>query len=330
MELSRSSVVVAFELSQKRKAIVADALAGASVVVYLTEVDEVARAEALRKTGALLTFNPSKELRPGEARLLDGARLIQFMIGGVDFIPLGELPEGVPVATNGGGYAESMAEHALAMTLAAAKRLVLEHENLKRGQFNQFTRNRMLAGRICGIFGFGGIGSATARLMRGIGMRVHAINRRGRTDQRVDWIGTPERLTELLEAADVLLISAPLTRATHSLIGAAELRRMKADAILVNLARGEIIQERPLYDHLVSHPSFTACIDAWWIEPVRHGEFRIDQPFLDLPNVIASPHNSAQGEGAHDISLRRAVENCRRALTGEAPLHVIGLDERLM
>ena len=328
MELSRSSVVVAFELSQKRKAIVAAALAGASVVVYLTEVDEVARAEALRKTGALLTFNPSKELRPGEARLLDGARLIQFMIGGVDFIPLRELPEGVPVATNGGGYAESMAEHALAMTLAAAKRLVLEHENLKRGQFNQFTRNRMLAGRICGIFGFGGIGSATARLMRGIGMRVHAINRRGRTDQRVDWIGTPERLNELLEAADVLLISAPLTRATHSLIGAAELRRMKADAILVNLARGEIIQERPLYDHLVSHPSFTACIDAWWIEPVRHGEFRIDQPFLDLPNVIASPHNSA-GTGAHNISLRRAVENCRRALTGEAPLHLIGVDERL-
>src|SRR5262249_49910545 len=57
------------------------------------------------------------------------------------FIPLGELPDGVPVATNGGGYAESMAEHALAMALAAAKRLILEHENLKRDQFNQFTRN---------------------------------------------------------------------------------------------------------------------------------------------------------------------------------------------
>jgi phosphoglycerate dehydrogenase-like enzyme len=63
----------------------------------------------------LLTFNTSKEPRCGEAELLDGARLIQFMIAGVDFIPLGELPDSIPVATNGGGYAESIAERALAM-----------------------------------------------------------------------------------------------------------------------------------------------------------------------------------------------------------------------
>lgn len=330
MELSPPPLVVAFELSDRRKSIVADELAGASAIVYLAELDEGARAEALRNAGALLTHNTAKDLRSGEAALLQSARLIQFTIAGVDFIPLSGLPAGVPVATNGGGYAEPMAEHALAMTLAAAKRLIVEHENLKRGQFNQFTRNRMLAGGVCGIFGFGGIGAATGRLMSSIGMRVHAINRRGRTDERVDWIGTPDRLNELLEVADVLLISASLTRATYGLIGAAELGHMKDDAILVNLARGEIVQERPLYDHLVGHPRFTACIDAWWIEPVRHGEFRIDQPFLSLPNVIASPHNSAQSEGAHDIGLRRAVENCRRALTGETPLHVIGLDERLV
>src|SRR5262249_61435142 len=103
-----------------------------------------------------------------EAALLAGARLIQFMIGGVDFIPLGELPKRVPVATNGGGYAESMAEHVLAMALAAAKRLILEHEKLKLGQFNQFTENRMLAARGGGIFGFGGIRAATVRAMRGL------------------------------------------------------------------------------------------------------------------------------------------------------------------
>ena len=76
MDLSRPPLVVAFELSEKRKATVADALAGASSVVYLTELDEATRTEALRNSGVLFTFNTSKELRSGEPELLDGARLI--------------------------------------------------------------------------------------------------------------------------------------------------------------------------------------------------------------------------------------------------------------
>jgi phosphoglycerate dehydrogenase-like enzyme len=322
-------LVVAFKLNNHHKAIVADALAGAGDAIYLTELDEAARAAALRGAGVLLARNTGKDLRPGEADLLAGARLIQFVIAGVDFVPLGALPPQVPVATNGGGYAEAMAEHALAMALAAAKRLVVEHDNLKGGAFNQFTPTRMLAGGTCGILGFGGIGVATARLMRQIGMRVHAINRRCRSDEPVDWIAGPDRLDELLAASDVLVISTSLTRATLGLIGAAELARMKPDAILVNLARGEIVQEKALYDHLVARPQFVACIDAWWVEPVRHGEFRMDQPFMSLPNVVGSPHNSAQPTGAFDLSLRRAIENCRRALTDETPLHLIGADERL-
>jgi phosphoglycerate dehydrogenase-like enzyme len=237
----------------------------------------------------------------------------------------------VLVANNAGAYAEPMAEHALGMALAAAKRLLVEHAALMRGEFNQFTPNRMLAGGVCGILGFGGIGVAMARLARGIGMKVHAINRRGRSEEPTDWIGTPDQLDLLLAASDVLVICTPLTPATLGMIGAAQLARMKPGAILVNVARGEIVDERALYERLVAFPQFSACIDAWWIEPVRHGSFRMDQPFLSLPNVIGSPHNSAGAIATNGVvGLQRAIANIRRALAGETPLNLVAAEDRMM
>lgn len=165
--------------------------------------------------------------------------------------------------------------------------------------------------------------------MRAMGMRIHAVNRRGVSDEPADWIGPVSDLDALLAAADVLIISTPLTPATKDLIGARELGLMKPDAILVNLARGEIIQEAPLFAHLQAHPAFFACIDAWWVEPVRHGAFRMDHPFLSLPNVVGSPHNSASVPGMTETALRRAVANIRRALAGETPHYVLQPGERM-
>ena len=105
---------------------------------------------------------------------------------------------------------------------------------------------------------------------------------------------------------------------------------MKPDATLINLARGEIIDEAALFAHLQANPKFTACLDAWWIEPVRHGAFRMDHPFTTLPNVIASPHNSASVPAYRLSALRNAVANCRRALLGEPIRYLAGPDERLL
>ncbi|WP_428490089.1 NAD(P)-dependent oxidoreductase [Rhodopila sp.] len=323
------TVAVTFDLRAPHRAVVAEALGDMAWPVWLSDLDDAGRVSALREAAALLARDTGKDLRPHEAGQIRSARLVQFITAGIDFVPLHALPAGIAVAGNGGAYAEPMAEHGLAMVLAASKRLLTEHAALGRGEFNQFTRNRTLAGQVCGILGFGGIGVATARLMRALGMEIHAINRRGQSDEATDWIGSLADLDLLLRAADVLVISTPLTPATKDLIGARELGLMKPGAILVNLARGEIVQQAALFAHLQAHPAFWACIDAWWTEPVRHGEFRMDHPFMSLPNVIGSPHNSASVPGMTEIALRRAVANIRRALAGETPRFVLTPEQRM-
>src|SRR5690242_1625300 len=147
-------VAVAFALRPRERAVVAEALGTAARPVYLADLDEPARAETLRTAVAILAHDTGKELRPGEAARMQSARLIQFLSAGIDFIRFDELPATIPIAANGGAYSEPMAEHALALILAAAKRLLIEHAALARGEFNQHTRNRQLSGKVCGILGF--------------------------------------------------------------------------------------------------------------------------------------------------------------------------------
>src|SRR5216683_7634979 len=149
-----------------------------------------------------------------------------------------------------------MAEHVMAMTLALTKRLLIEDQKLRNGEFDQFTPNRALAGMTAGVLGFGGIGRATARLMRAFGMRIYAINHSGTSTEPADFLGTPRDLERVLRESDVVVISLPLTQTTRGLIGEQELAWMKPDAILVNVARGALLEEEALYTHVKSHPSF--------------------------------------------------------------------------
>jgi phosphoglycerate dehydrogenase-like enzyme len=322
------SLAVSFELNPEERSHLESVVGSDVQVRYLPDLDSDARAQALSGASVLFARNTDRDLNDDDLGALSNLSLIQFITAGIDFIDLERLPESVPIAVNGGGYAEPMAEHALAMVLAACKRLLVEHANVARNEFNQFTPTRMLHGMTAGILGYGGIGMATGRVLKALGVRVHAINRSGRRDDQVDWMGGPGDLDTLLSDSDILVLSLPLTARTEGMIGARELGLMKPDAILVNLARGEIVDEAALYSHLQTNPEFIACIDAWWVEPVRHGEFRMDRPFTDLPNVIASPHNSASVGGWRRVALERAGENCRRQLAGEGAAHVVGADER--
>ena len=315
----RPRVAVTFRATES-KPVLEQTLGDIAELDFLGDApDAASRLEQARGADILFCLGPAGELGDGDWRSGVHWRFVQTLSAGVDHVPLHRLPPDIPVACNAGGFAEGMAEHILAMMLALTKKLLPKHQALARGEFDQLSVTGTLRGRTCGILGFGGIGRETARLLRFLGMHIEAINSTGKTDEPVRFCGTLDDLEELMRRADALLIALPLTRTTQNLIGARELAWLKPDAMIVNVARGEIIEQRALYDHLCANPQASAGIDAWWVEPFRHGEFRIDYPFFDLPNVLGSPHNSPRVPDGNSTSVQHAAQNIARFIRGEEP-----------
>jgi phosphoglycerate dehydrogenase-like enzyme len=320
-------VLVTLRPSPELREAIAGALHGVAAITYLPEVGDAQRAEALASAEAVLAWLPSELEGPEDFALIESAGLFQSMAAGVDQVPFDQLPDGVAVASNAGAYADPMSEHVLAMALALAKRLPQNHAAMAKGGFDRQTPTKAIRGSVVGVLGFGGIGQSTGRLFRTLGARVHAVNTSGHTPEPVEWVGTLRDLDTVLGAADILVVSLPLTRATHGLIGARELSLMKSDAILVNVARGAIVDEGALYQHLRSNPTFSVGIDAWWEEPASDEPFTTGRPFFELPNVLASPHNSANTGHSLAAAARLAAENIARYLRGEPALHLIDRSE---
>jgi phosphoglycerate dehydrogenase-like enzyme len=154
--VSNPTLVVVFDVESVGRRVIRETIGEAADILYLTDVPAAERADVLRRAEVIFAQNTAKDLTTDELALIRTVRLLQFYTAGVDFIPLQALPADCPIATNGGAFAEPMAEHALAMTFAAAKRLFIEHHHLAHGAFHQLTPNRMVCGRVCGVFGFGG------------------------------------------------------------------------------------------------------------------------------------------------------------------------------
>lgn len=295
--MRRFHIAVTFDIGEEEKELLLKAFSGEVTLTFLTEMNERDRKEALSTAEVLLAWNLPRELKKEEYQLLRRLRFIQLLSAGADHLPFDDIPPGVKIASNVGAYAEPMAEHVLAMTLALSKHLLENHKKLAQGEFNQFEANKMLSGSTVGIIGFGGIGRASAKLFRCLGCRIYAINTSGKTEEEVDFIGTLKDLDHVLRESDVVVLSIALNKQTYNLIGKRELERMKRECILVNVARGALIDEEALYEHLKNNPDFMAGIDAWWVEPFGKGRFQMDHPFCDLPNFLGSPHNSSMVPG---------------------------------
>ncbi len=326
---SEPTVAVSYPVDGEFTRINSGVLDGCAQLVFLHGRPPGEFASALREADVLIGWHLSQELPAGVLRNSPRLRFVQLLSAGADAVDFTALPQRLTLASNVGAYAEPMAEYVVAMTLALARRLPQRHADLARGEFRMWDRVLTLDGAVCAILGFGGIGRATARLMRSFGARIHGINSSGHTDEPVEFVGTLADLDQVLAAADVAVIALPLTHATRGLIGARELGLMKPAAILVNVGRAAIMDEGALYEHLRDQPEFCAGIDTWWQEPGPGSGFSTRYPFFELPNLFGSPHNSGVTDGALQVGARKAAENARRFLRGEAVLGVARREDYL-
>ncbi len=316
-------IVVTFNADERQRNLISSGIKNNAEVKYLEDFEGDKLKQVLKDAEVLFAWNPPRELGDVGPDSFPGLQFVQVLSAGYDHVDFNMFPRGCRIASNKGAYAEPMAEHIMAMILALAKRLMVNHNKMAQGEFNQGGRNISVGDSIVGILGYGGIGKAAAKLIRPFGSKIYAVNSSGKPEEDVDFIGTLKDLDFILENSDIILISLPLLKETENLIGKSELEKMKPKAILINVARAQIINEEALYNHLKTHPDFYAGIDTWWIEPFSEGEFKVNFPFFDLPNLLGSPHNSPIVPGALAEGMRRAVENINRLLKGLEPRNIV-------
>jgi phosphoglycerate dehydrogenase-like enzyme len=230
-----SLVAVSYPVDGEFAQVNTSVLDGLAEVAFLDGRPDAEFRDILRQADVLIGWHLGQELPAGVLLASPGLRLIQLLSAGADSVDFAAIPERLALASNVGAYAEPMAEYVMAMALALARRLPRRHADLAKGEFKMWERVLTLDGAVCAILGFGGIGRATARLMRAFGARIHAVNSSGQTSEPVDFIGTLCDLDRVLAAADVLVIALPLTNATRGLIGARELSLMYPFFDLPNL-----------------------------------------------------------------------------------------------
>lgn len=250
------------------------------------------------------------DLQPGAWERAGRLRWILSLPAGEDHVPRDRLPAQARVVSTHGPNADAIAEHAFALLLAAAKRLPTRAAQLQRGAFDQTLLSRRLKGGTLLVVGAGPIGSRILRLGRAFGMRALLVRRSGAAHPDADEVVG----LDALGRADAVVLAVPLTRETRGMVGPAQLAGMKDDAILVNVARGKLVDRAALLARLRATPSFTYATDVWWSYPRGEEKFQEDAVLLD--NVICTPHVAAMVPGYREEMVAMAARNLSAIATG--------------
>ncbi len=296
--------------------------------IYEHEQGPDAFAEALGAAHGVVSMS-----WPADMPAAPALRLLQLPGAGVNLIDFAAVPEECSVC-NVFEHEIGIAEYLVLALLEWEVGLRRMDRELRRGVWSDgFALGRPLHGELhgktVGFIGYGRIGRETAKRLRPFGVRITARTRSpDKADEHVDEIAGMDRLDELLGESDYVVVACPLNDATRGLIDAAALARMKDSAVIVNVARGEVIDERALYDACRGRQIGGAVVDTWYRYPTPGEEasercLPSQYPFQDLDNVIMTPHASGWSAGLLDRRWSVMLENFNRLERGEPLLNLV-------
>lgn len=273
------------------------------------------RAEGLKTCDVVYTWI----LKSAELAAAPHVKWVHTSAVAVETLCLGDLfARGIVVSNTRAVQAVPIAEHVMAVVLALAKQLPFAIDNQRQARWaqNEFMGERLpwlLKGKTLGVIGVGTIGTEIARRARAFGMEVIAMRRRvGANVEGFERIFGPEQLYQFLSLCNVLVIAAPLTPQTHSLLGAAQFAQLPKGAIVVNVGRAKIIDTDALVDALKSGHLGGAALDVFPQEPLP-----AEHALWKTPNVIVTPHTSGFRQGHWDEVIEVFAENIERYQRGE-------------
>jgi glycerate dehydrogenase len=310
-------------MDAERRAAAARKSAGVFEPVILEDLPADARDDPWSTADVIVCMGFPREIPRDLRERARNLRMVQALVAGVDHLPFERFPPTAIVCSNAGAYSTLVAEHAMALLLAAAKDIPVRTDEIRRGIFDQDVLSKALASSTALILGLGGIGSEIARRCKGFDIHVVGITRSGRSNGIADEVGTMDDLSRYVPQADSVFLALPLTRETQGLVDRRFLHRMKDDAILVNIARGKLIVEDDLFEHLKSHPKFRAALDTWWTYPDTKEGRPFHRSFHELPNIVMTPHIAPMVPGQRQRAMEAALDNVVRFLRGEKPQNVV-------
>lgn len=220
---------------------------------------------------------------------------------------------GIPVYVTPGANAVSVAEMTIGLMLSASRRIGRMDAELHAGRWSRVQDGLELSGRLLGLVGFGQVGRRVARIALAMGMRVAAFDpacTKGSADEPD--VAMCDSLESLLRISDVLSLHVPLNAITRQMIGATQLALLPKDAVLVNTARGEVVDEAALVAALRSGRLYAAGLDTMAVEPLPP-----DSPLRGLPNVVLTPHVGGSTPAALAAMARGAADNVLGFLSGQ-------------